>query len=96
MASYNYNFNIYEMEVDKNHIHLLVEYSPILSVTKIISLLKQISTYRIWRLSDKITNFLSKHFWKEKTFWFDGYFICSIGSASIDAIKKYIEGSRLI
>jgi hypothetical protein len=61
------------------------------SVTMIVSLLKQISTYRIWRLSDKITNFLSKHFWKEKTFWSDGYFACSIGSASIDTIEKYIR-----
>ncbi|MEA2061294.1 MAG: transposase, partial [Thermodesulfobacteriota bacterium] len=24
-------------------------------------------------------------------FWSDGYFCCSIGNASIDAVRKYIE-----
>ena len=31
-------------------------------------------------------------FWKEKIFWSDGYFYCSIENASIDAVRrKYIE-----
>ena len=46
------NFGILEIEVDKDHIHLLVEYSPSQSILEIVRLLKQISTYRIWR--DKI------------------------------------------
>ena len=43
------NFGIKEMEVDKDHIHLLVEYTPSQSALEIVRLLKQISTYRIWR-----------------------------------------------
>ena len=30
-------------------------------------------------------------FWKEKTFWSDGYFVCSTGNANMEIIKKYIE-----
>jgi putative transposase len=28
--------------------------------------------------------------WKEKTFWIDGYFVCSIGEASPETIRNYI------
>ena len=68
---------IIETEVDKTHIHLLVQYNPTQSILDVVRLFKQISTYRIWRQN---TNniYLSKHFWKEKTFWSDGYFACSI------------------
>ncbi len=34
---------------------------------------------------------LKKHFWKEQTFWSDGYFCCTIGNASQKVIRKYIE-----
>ena len=34
---------------------------------------------------------LSKQFWKECTFWGDGYFVCSIGEANPDTVRKYIE-----
>lgn len=84
------NFKTVTMEVDKDHIHLLVNYSPILSVVEIARHLKQISTYRIWRQNDNHLD-LSKQFWKEKTFWSDGYFACSIGNVSKETIEKYIQ-----
>ncbi len=84
------NFKIVTMEVDKDHIHLLVNYSPILSVVEIVRHLKQISTYRIWRQNNNHLD-LSKQFWKEKTFWSDGYFACSIGNISKETIEKYIQ-----
>lgn len=84
------NFKIVTMEVDKDHIHLLVNYSPILSVVEIVRHLKQISTYRIWRQNNNHFH-LSKQFWKEKTFWSDGYFACSIGNVSKETIEKYIQ-----
>ena len=34
---------------------------------------------------------LKREFWKENTFWSDGYFVCSIGEANNDTIRKYIE-----
>ena len=47
------NISIVEMEVDKNHIHLLVHYKPNMSVLDIVRWFKQISTYRIWRKMKK-------------------------------------------
>ena len=82
--------NIIEMEVDKDHIHLLVQYPPTKEILEIVRLLKQMSTYRIWRQNNN-SIYLSKQFWKERTFWSDGYFACSIGQVSKETIERYIQ-----
>ena len=46
------------------------------------------TTKKIWKLHQ---NLLQEHFWKEKTFWTDGYFVCSIGEANPDTILNYIK-----
>jgi putative transposase len=88
--SIKYNFNIIEMECDKDHIHLLIQYNPIQSIVEIVRLLKQISTFKIWRQNNN-QKYLYNQFWKEKTFWSDGYFACSIGNVSKETIEKYIQ-----
>ena len=82
------DFEIKIMETDKDHIHLLINYPPTVSVTSIARRLKQISTIELWK---QFPNILSKQFWKKHTFWSDGYFVCSIGEANPDTIRKYIE-----
>ena len=84
------DFEIMEMEVDEDHIHLLVNYNPTLSILQIVRLLKQVSTYRIWRQNSN-HQYLVKQFWRERTFWSDGYFACSIGNVSKEIIEKYIQ-----
>lgn len=87
-VSERYGFGIVEMEVDQNHVHLLVQYEPKWSILEIVRLHKQITTYRLWRIHSA---YLKKHFWKEKTFWSDGYFACSVGNASKETIQAYIQ-----
>lgn len=77
------DFSIDVLETDKNHIHILVDSVPKLSPLQIVNRLKSISTNRIWKL---FPDFLKKHFWKEKTFWSDGYFGCTT-----DPILEYIS-----
>jgi putative transposase len=77
------------MEVDKDHIHLLIDSKPTMSLLEIVRLLKQISTYRLWRM-ESVKRYLAKCFWKEHTFWSDGHFACSIGNANPDTIQRYI------
>ncbi|MGN0390855.1 MAG: transposase, partial [Wujia sp.] len=40
---------------------------------------------------ERYPNYLRKHFWKEHTFWTDGYFACSVGNVSEEMPRKYIE-----
>jgi len=86
--SKKWDFNIELQEVDRDHIHLLVSYNPKIAVSQIIRALKSESTILLWK---RHRDFLKKHFWKEQTFWSNGYFACSIGEASEETIRKYIE-----
>ena len=65
-----YDVVIKYMETDKDHIHYMLELNPDMSVSKVIKLLKSYTTFHMWK---KYYNFLNKHFWKEKTFWTDGF-----------------------
>lgn len=82
------NFRITEMEVYKDHIHIMIESDPKVSPLQIVRVLKQESTVSLWKT---YYDDLKNHFWKEKTFWSDGYFCCSIGNCSIESVKQYIE-----
>ena len=81
-------WDIIAMEIDKDHVHFLVSYDTIDRVCDIIKVVKQQTTYYLWQ---KYSSFLSKQYWKKKTFWSEGYFACSIGEVSLATIQKYIE-----
>ena len=59
------DFNIIELESDTDHIHIMLQHIPRVSISSIVNRIKSITTYRIW---EKHSNYLQKHFWKEKTF----------------------------
>lgn len=83
-----YHWYIKRMETDRDHIHILLQYNPTDSISKIISLLKQHSTYLAWK---HYSHMLRQHYWKEKTLWSDGYFAASVGQVSQQTIEHYIE-----
>lgn len=82
------DFKIDTMEADKDHLHLLIDLEPKISVSAVVNRLKSISTNRLWK---KHKVFLKQHYWAEKTFWSDGYFACSVGDANIKTIENYIK-----
>lgn len=86
--SKKYDFEIKTMNSDENHLHMLISMKPSISVSQIVRVLKQESTVYIWK---KYKSTLKQYFWKEHTFWSDGYFVASIGNANEKIIQKYIE-----
>lgn len=82
------DFNIEVMETDKDHVHILVSSTPKLSSLMIVRKFKQESTHRIWKRHQDI---LRKTYWRERTFWTDGYFVATTGCASQETIQHYIE-----
>ena len=66
----------------------MIETEPTMSISKIVNLMKNYTTYHIWK---RYPDYLRKHFWKEHTFWTDGYFACSVGNVSEEMLRKYIE-----
>lgn len=83
-----HDINIQTMETDEDHIHYMINYNPTMSVSRIVNLIKSYVTFHIWK-SEQAE--LKKEFWKEKTFFTDGYFSCSIGNVSEKQLKKYID-----
>ncbi len=83
-----HHWYIKRMETDKDHVHILLQYNPTDSITKIVSTLKQCSTWHIWQMHGKL---LRQYYWKERTFWSDGYFAASVGQVSQNTIEHYIQ-----
>ena len=81
-------YEIIAIETDKDHIHFLLSYDTTDRVSDIVKIVKQETTYHLWH---KYSSVLSRQYWKEKTFYSDGYFARSIGEVSSAAIQKYIE-----
>ena len=49
------------METDQDHVHILLQYNPTDSITRIVSILKQHSTYLSWQQHSAL---LEQHYWK--------------------------------
>ena len=81
-------YEIIAIETDKDHIHFLLSYDTTDQVCDIVKIIKQETTYHLWQ---KYSSVLSKQYWKEKIFWSDGYFACSIREVSSATKQQYIE-----
>lgn len=86
--SKKYDLDIKEMEVDKDHIHMMISSAPKISPLQIVRVLKQQSTIQMWR---RYASELKKQYWKENTFWTDRYFCSTIGEVSSETLKHYIQ-----
>ncbi len=81
------DFEMLEMETDKDQIHFLIKSEPKISVLAIVRRLKQESTNRLWKTQN---GYLKKYYWSENTLWSDGYFASTIGNVSKEAVEYYI------
>lgn len=81
-----------EFEGEHDHVHLLVNYPPKVSVSKLVNSLKGVSARRL-RSNVKFKKDLKKKLWGN-SLWTPSYFASSCGGAPLDIIKQYIEGQR--
>ena len=80
-----------EFNGEIDHVHLLINYPPKISISKLVNSLKGVSS-RLIRKSDYPS--VKKALWG-KSFWSPSYFAGSCGGASIDTIRQYIEKQQL-
>ncbi len=80
-------FTIDEVNGEQDHVHLLLRYSPNASVSKIVNILKGVSSRMIRKTSypEVVKNLLGNHFWSPS------YFAASCGGAPLEIVKHYIE-----
>jgi putative transposase len=75
-----------EFNGEEDHIHMIVKYPPTLELSKLVGLLKGKSA----------SAFLDKfgsQYWgaHQRTLWSSGYFLCSVGGATLEVLRAYIE-----
>jgi len=78
--------SITEINGEADHIHFLLSYPPTVQLSTIVSILKSKS-------AQVILNIYGSFFWgnHKRTMWSSGYFLCSVGGATLEVLKKYIE-----
>lgn len=83
------HFKILAMELDQDHIHLLITFPPSYSIVQTVRRLKQFTINYIYKQCEP---YLRKYYWKpKKTLWTNGYFCATIGNVSEETLKQYIE-----
>lgn len=70
-----------------DHIHLLVDLAPDVSVSKLSNTLKTVTSREIRKRYEEV---LSPYYW-EPVFWKRGYCAVSAGGASLEILKGYID-----
>lgn len=75
-----------EVDGERDHVHLLVEYPPKVSIAKLVNSLKGASSRRLRNTFPE----LHRHFYKG-ALWSPSYFAGSCGGAPIEIVREYIE-----
>jgi putative transposase len=79
-------FRVLEVNGEQDHLHLLIEYPPKYSISKLVNHLKGVSSRYLRKEFD-----LTPH---QEHLWSPSYFAVSCGGAPIEKIKDYIENQR--
>jgi putative transposase len=80
---------ISEMSIQTDHVHLVVELPPHISVAEVVRIFKG-GTSRVLR---KEFPEMEEFLWGE-SFWADGYFAETVGKVDEEVVKKYIRQQR--
>jgi putative transposase len=85
-----YDYEIIEMEVMPDHVHLFVGANPSVAPSDIVRTFKSISAIRLFKEYQELKNFYSRC----GVLWSRGKFISTIGFVSAETIKKYIQEQK--
>jgi len=77
------NFRILEFNGEADHVHCLVEYPPVLSVSKIFNHIKGVSSRTYKKEGHRMPS--------AGSLWTNSKFAVSVGGATIQTIREYIE-----
>ena len=81
------HFEIIEMEVMPDHVHMLVEVDPQLGIHKVVK-----------RIKGRSSHDLREEFpWLKRrlpSLWTNSYFVSTVGGAPLAIVKQYIESQK--
>ncbi len=81
------NFYVLGMEVMPDHVHLLLDIDPTIGVNVVVARIKGKTAHILNREFPELTR-------KLPTLWTRSKFIATVGSVSLEVVKKYIEEQK--
>lgn len=88
--SQRYDYQIIEMEVMSDHIHLFVSAKPTVAPTDIVRTYKSLTAIELFKLFPELKSFYGRC----GSLWSKGYFVNTVGNASADTIQRYIQEQK--
>ena len=85
-----WGLKILEMEAQSDHVHILFESNPQTDLSKLVNNFKTVSSRM---LRKEFSEYLGKFYYKPYL-WANSYCILSVGEASMEVIKHYIENQE--
>jgi putative transposase len=82
-----YEIKFLEIGADKDHIHLLVQSVPKMSITNLVTIVKSITAKEVFKKHPEVKKLL----WGGE-FWSDGFFASTVGKhGDENMISKYVQ-----
>lgn len=79
-------WKIEELNVQVDHVHMVVRLRPDVSVSKVVQLFKGSSSRIVRREFPELEEF----YWGD-SFWCDGYFVETVGQIDLEKIREYVK-----
>lgn len=77
-----------EFNGEADHIHLLLELSPKVSVSETVGKLKSETSRMCFRSNP---TYFNRFYWKSNSLWSKSYCVLSVGGAPLEVLKRYIK-----
>lgn len=85
-----YEYEIKEMEIMPDHIHMFISTKPTVSPTDVVRTLKSISAITLFKRFPNLKRFYSRC----GSLWSKGYFVSTVGKVSEATVKRYIQEQK--
>jgi putative transposase len=86
-----HNMGIVELSVMPDHVHIVVQLPPTMSVSQALHLLKGASSYELFRRQP-----LFRYRYSRGNFWSPGKFYRSVGDTDAATVLDYVRNQRLL
>ena len=83
------NWEIEELSIQKDHVHMLIQIKPNIALSKVVQLFKGGSSKTVREEFPELVEFL----WGD-SFWGDGYFAETFGRVNEAIIKEYVKNQQ--
>lgn len=85
-----YEYEIKEIEVMPDHIHIFISTKPTVAPSDVVRTLKSISAIELFKQYPELKKFYSRC----GSLWSKGYFASSVGNVSEETVRRYIQEQK--